>query len=301
MTFSFVIPTKDRPRELNKMFNSIMKQSRMPNQIIIIDQSKPHNILKKNVKSILQAQKIKLNYVHNQEISGLIEAKSISIKYNECDYISFFDDDIVLEPDYLKSIETAFLLDPNMLGVNGFIMNLPKKNYLSRFFFQITHFGLFEDNRIMTLRSFKTGDYLPKPVNVLSGGLSTWKKEVFDKVPFDFHNGIHSYEDVEFSIRVKKNFSHAMFVVPNAKLYHFHSAGNRKSLLKKVERDVFEVIIIFKKNKKDSLLYIDLLILLLGLFFNSFFLSLIKLEFNFIYLFFKGLRKGITRKIVKNG
>tara|TARA_B100000575_G_scaffold207898_1_gene169220 strand:+ start:10713 stop:11618 length:906 start_codon:yes stop_codon:yes gene_type:complete len=301
MTFSFVIPTKDRPRELNKMFNSIMKQSRMPNQIIIIDQSKPHNTLKKKVKSIIKAQKIKLNYVHNQNISGLIEAKSISIKYNECDYISFFDDDIVLEPDYLKSIENAFLIDPNMLGVNGLIMNLPKKNHLNRFFFQITHFGLFEDNRIMTLRSFKTGDYNPKSVNVLSGGLSTWKKEVFDKVPFDFNNGIHSYEDVEFSIRVKKNFPQAMFVVPNAKLYHFHSAGNRKSLLKKVEGDVFEVITIFKKNKKDSLLYIDLLALLLGLFFNSFFLSLIKLDLTFIYLYFKGLRKGITRKIVKNG
>ena len=41
MTFSIVIPTKDRPKELNKIFNSIIQQSRKPNQIIIIDQSIP--------------------------------------------------------------------------------------------------------------------------------------------------------------------------------------------------------------------------------------------------------------------
>ena len=126
MTFSIVIPTKDRPKELIKMFISIIQQSRKPNQIIIIDQSRPENTIFKNLKSILKDENIKLNYVHDQKISGLIEAKSVAIKYNKCEYISFFDDDIVLDPEYLKSIEDAFLLDPDMLGVNGFIKNLPK-------------------------------------------------------------------------------------------------------------------------------------------------------------------------------
>jgi len=299
MTFSIVIPTKDRPKELNKIFNSIIQQSRKPNQIIIIDQSIPENTIYKNLKSILKGENIKLNYVHDQKISGLIEAKSISIKYNICDYISFFDDDIVLEPDYLKSIENAFAFHPNMKGVNGLIINLPKKNILNRFFFQMTHFGLFKDNRYKTLKSIKHGDIYPVPVNILSGGLSTWKKEVFDKVQFDFRNGIHAYEDVEFSIRVNKNFPKSMFIIPNAKLYHFHSAINRKSLLKKVEGDVFEVLTIFKKNKNYRLMYTDLMVLLLGLFFYSLILSIIKADFIIIYLYLRGLKKGITRKIVR--
>ena len=58
-----------------------------------------------------------------------------------------------------------------------------------------------------------------------------------------------------------------MFIIPNAKLYHFHSTGNRKSLLKKVEGDVFEVLTIFKKNKNYRLaVYLDLFALLLGYF-----------------------------------
>ena len=126
MTFSIVIPTKDRPKELIKMFISIIQQSRKPNQIIIHDQSRPENTIFKNLKSILKDENIKLNYVHDQKISGLIEAKSVAIKYNKCEYISFFDDDIVLDPEYLKSIEDAFLLDPDMLGVNGFIKKLTK-------------------------------------------------------------------------------------------------------------------------------------------------------------------------------
>ena len=84
MTFSIVIPTKDRPKELIKMFISIIQQSRKPNQIIIIDQSRPENTIFKNLKSILKDENIKLNYVHDQKISGLIEAKSVAIKYNKC-------------------------------------------------------------------------------------------------------------------------------------------------------------------------------------------------------------------------
>ena len=130
----------------------------------------------------------------------------------------------------------------------------------------MTHFGLFKDNRYKTLKSIKHGDIYPVPVNI-KWRFIYLKKEVFDKVQFDFRNGIHAYEDVEFSIRVNKNFPKSMFIILNAKLYHFHSAINRKSLLKKVEGDVFEVLTIFKKIKIIKLMYTDLMVLILGLFF----------------------------------
>jgi len=41
MTFSFVIPTKNRPIELATVFDAILAQSRLPEQVIIIDQSSP--------------------------------------------------------------------------------------------------------------------------------------------------------------------------------------------------------------------------------------------------------------------
>ena len=48
MTFSFVIPTKNRPIELATVFDAILAQSRLPEQVIIIDQSSQDNVSKSN-------------------------------------------------------------------------------------------------------------------------------------------------------------------------------------------------------------------------------------------------------------
>ena len=41
MRFSIVIPTKNRPEELKKIIASIMIQTKLPDQIVIIDQVAP--------------------------------------------------------------------------------------------------------------------------------------------------------------------------------------------------------------------------------------------------------------------
>ena len=59
-----------------------------------------------------------------------------------------------------------------------------------------------------------------------------------------------AYEDKEFYIRVKREFSNNLYLVPEAKLYHYHSIINRNSLIDKYERDLIEVFKIYKKNIK---------------------------------------------------
>ena len=46
MTFSVIIPTKNRPKELIKLFDSLILQTYQPDQIIIIDQSEDENVIK---------------------------------------------------------------------------------------------------------------------------------------------------------------------------------------------------------------------------------------------------------------
>ena len=87
MTFSFIIPTKNRLEELKVVFQSILNQSIYPEQIIIIDQSDNQNIDKEYFESLIQNTKIKLNYIHDQSIEGLVEAKAASLFYNKCDVV----------------------------------------------------------------------------------------------------------------------------------------------------------------------------------------------------------------------
>lgn len=296
MTFSIVIPTKNRPQELITMFNSIIEQTRLPDQVIIIDQSHSDNLVKSSLETLVEKTNIRLNYIHDENINGLVAAKSVSLKYNECDIISFFDDDIVLKPNYLFEISQAFINNKSIMGANGIIINRPEYNYLKSLIFNFFHIGLFRDNRQSV--SNKTNDTSLLPVNTLSGGLSSWKKGVFEKVKFDTENKFHAYEDKEFSIRVGRAFPNQMYIVPGAKLYHYHSPGNRQSILKRTKTDVVEVIMLFKKNGDFSYLGFDLFIMLLGLMLNSVLLSFKYFNINFLLNFLKGLNNGRKREIL---
>ena len=298
MTFSFVIPTKNRPIELATVFDAILAQSRLPEQVIIIDQSSQDNVVKEQLAPQAKKENIRLDYIHDESINGLVQAKATSIQYNQCDYISFFDDDIVHEPNYLEAIEESIIAHPEMIGLNGVILNAPKEGLLKRLIFRFTHFGLYKDNRQSVIRSLKEGTIQPQSVDTLSGGLSTWKKEVFDNVTFDTKNKFHAYEDKEFSIRIERAFPKQMFIVPQAKLYHYHAAGNRQSLLRRTQNDLVEVWKLFKKNGNYNWLGLDFIVLLFGLLLNALMLSLKHLNINFLIHYLKGFNQGRKSQIL---
>ena len=298
MTFSFVIPTKNRPIELATVFDAILAQSRLPEQVIIIDQSSQDNVVKEQLAPQAKKENIRLDYIHDESINGLVQAKATSIQYNQCDYISFFDDDIVHEPNYLAAIEESIITHPEMIGLNGVILNAPKEGLLKRLIFRFTHFGLYKDNRQSVILSLKEGTIQPQSVNTLSGGLSTWKKEVFDTVTFDTKNKFHAYEDKEFSIRIERAFPKQMFIVPQAKLYHYHAAGNRQSLLRRTQNDLVEVWKLFKKNGNYNWLGLDFIVLLFGLLLNALMLTLKHLNINFLIHYLRGFNQGRKSQIL---
>ena len=298
MTFSFVIPTKNRPTELATVFEAILAQKRLPDQVIIIDQSSPDKVIKEQLAPLAKKVNLTLNYIHDENIKGLVHAKAASIQYNQCDYISFFDDDIVHEPNYLAAIEEVIIAHPVMIGFNGVILNAPKEGLLKRLIFRFTHFGLYKDNRQSVIRSLKKATTQPQSVDALSGGLSTWKKEVFEKVSFDTKNKFHAYEDKEFSIRIERAFPKQMFIVPQAILYHYHAAGNRQSLLRRTQNDVVEVWKLFKKNGNYNWLGLDFIVLLFGLLINALILSLKHLNIYFFLHYLRGFNQGRKSQIL---
>ena len=300
MRFSIVIPTKNRPEELRKMFASLMIQTKLPDQIIVIDQSSDDKIIKNELKRVLKKKEIEFNYLCNNKIKGLVEAKFYSLNYCKYEIISFFDDDIVLQSDYIEKIDFTFEKYPEVIGANGVILNMPKKNYLKRLFFKITHVGIFSDNRYEVVNSInkKTKPFL---VNTLSGGLSSWRKEVLKQVDFDVKNHFHSYEDKEFSIRVNKKYPNGMYIIPQAKLNHFHSEINRETIIKLIKMNVFEIMIIYKKNRGSSFFGLDLLLLLFSLMTKAFLRSLLNFNIGEIKSFVLGFKDGYYYKIKVDG
>ena len=113
MTFSVIIPTKNRPKELIKLFDSLILQTHQPDQIIIIDQSEDENVIKQRLIKKMMDTKISLDYIQDKSINGLVQAKAYALRFNKSEIITFFDDDIVLERKYLENINKEFVKEKN--------------------------------------------------------------------------------------------------------------------------------------------------------------------------------------------
>jgi GT2 family glycosyltransferase len=293
-----IIPTLNRPSELMNAINSLCTQSRLPCELIIVDQS-VDDLSCRAVNIILSKFKqIKLIYIHDPKILGLVDAKRLAVNQACGDIVCFLEDDVVLEPNYIYQIELGFTKNPNMIGCSGVITNPPKVNFLYKFLFVIFHKGIFKDNRI-AVNGIYTGysNSLIKS-DMLSGGVSAWRREVFDKVKFDVANGFHMFEDIDFSTRVARHYGNQLFINPNARLAHYCSPINRDLLGARERRKIRECFTYYKKRKDWPNAAVSFYWLLLGMLLESIFQSLSSMSFKPIQGYLSGLQDGSTKKII---
>ena len=293
-----VIPTRNRPTDLFNAIKSLCYQSRLPDELIVVDQS-VDDLSIRIVKSLISPlKKIKLIYIHDSNILGLVEAKHVAVKNASGQIICFLEDDIVLEADYIRQIELGFIKQPNMIGCCGVITNPPKVGFLYKFLFKIFHRGIFKDNRIDMHGKYSGNNKNLKQSNMLSGGVSAWRREVFDNVEFDIANEFHMFEDIDFSTRVAHHFGNRLFINPNARLDHYCSPINRDVLDIRQRRKVKECFTYYKKRKDLPNATKSFYWLLLGMFLEAIFQSFSSMSFKPIQGYLLGLQDGSAKKII---
>ena len=106
---SVIIPTLNRPNDLAGVVKSIFNQSYLPNELIIVDQSiglESYN----NIQDLFSKVKpsIKLIYIHDSKINGLVSAKHHGVQSSSGNIISFLEDDETLSTNYLKNVVSVF-------------------------------------------------------------------------------------------------------------------------------------------------------------------------------------------------
>ena len=287
MNISAIIPTKNRCEDLIKAVKSILDQKRLPEQLIIIDQSSES--CEKTLLNVLKfPPKMMLTYVYDTSITGLVEAKSKSLDYAKGDLVCFFEDDIILEFDYLEQIEKEFLINPKIIGCSGIITNATSSGLLYRWVYRITHIGIFRDPRPDIYARLATESNTIIASNVINGGLSAWRKSVFDTVKFDLITRFHMMEDFEFSTRVSAQFPDSLFITSSARLEHHYSPLNREGQIKSVERKVREYLLFYKKNRSLRGSRIALSILMTGLFLDAIIKSIIQFKIGYLKYYFRG-------------
>ena len=233
MRVSIIIPTYNRAEDLDKCFNSIIIQTILPKEIIIVDDSNNDeikNLIDQRIKEFNE-KNIPLKYIRNEKERSTAIARNIGVENSKGDIILFLDSDVILEEDYIKEMLKVYKQKQNAIGVQGYITNLykqPKKIDIRKILFA-SHV---EKNKCRILPSTQTTyPYLIEKIiscEWLSGANQSFKKEIFDEFKYDEKRKKYAYkEDADLSYRIFKKYPDSLFITPHAKLIHNLSQKGR--------------------------------------------------------------------------
>lgn len=121
---SVVIATRNRAHWLEETIKSLIKQTRMPDEIIVVDNASTDG----TALFIAELQKtISIRYLY-EEKKGIPFARNCGVKAANGDVLVFIDDDAVADENWLKNIEIHFIRDPNIGAVGGLVKPYPIRN-----------------------------------------------------------------------------------------------------------------------------------------------------------------------------
>ena len=244
MKISVIVPTLNRPGDLRAALDSILRQTLLPYEVLVVDQS-PDDRSRRLVEELASRpskRQIRFRHVVQQERS-LVKARNRGLDLAEGDLISFLDDDVVLLEDYFEQVVRVMSHDRSLGGVSGSVIVGRKlhgiKWELRRFLMRMFLLNGFDGR--MTGSGFGYPVFereidQPILVEMLPGCDMNFRREVVDGERFDeWFTGYSFREDVDFSYRISRKAKCAM--IPDARLYHNYSTGNRLDAgkLKKME------------------------------------------------------------------
>lgn len=226
---SAIIPTYNRPDELKRCLESILNQTRLPDEIIIVDDGDLGGF---PLREAFESRGVECIYAQ-KSVPGVTESRNKAVEMSSGSILVFLEDDVVLFKDYIEKLLDTFQKYGDAIGgVGGIIENDYEpslKKMLERGVFLLFGMTGFREGHI--LRSGFATEYgsTGRPmrgiqkVDFLLGGVSAYRRHVFDEFRFSNRyrskSGYGQGEDKEFSFRVSRKFP--LVVNPEARLYHY--------------------------------------------------------------------------------
>lgn len=253
MKFSLIICTYMRPKPLLQLLQSVQEQTVYPDEILIVDGSTNQEteiVLKENQFDNL------IYFLVSDNDRGLTKQRNFGISKvsSSSEIVCFLDDDTVLEKKYFEQLLQTYQVYPEALGVGGYISNEVKWEQVSDVYnpkineFYFDGWKRNDGSRFVLRKKLgldsdcppgysslyshgRSVGFLPPSgkiyqVEMLMGGVSSFRKKVFDSIQFStYFEGYGLYEDADFTLRVAKMGT--LYVNTAANLNHYHDVSGR--------------------------------------------------------------------------
>lgn len=259
MKFSIVIPTRNRDEDLKELLQSILRQTILPIEVIVVDDSdnsKTRKLIEQSHANFL-SRKITLKYERGgEERRSISLARNIGAAESIGELVFFIDDDVILHKDYIEKILEVYKEYPDAVGVQGMNINLKGFSVLANAVNKVLFLPYFEKD---TCRVRAAGMTFPLPLTKvirsqwLSGTNSSYKREILKDFKWDENlKGYSLCEDMDISYRILKRHPSSMYTTPYAKIFHKESPVARIENKNLIYMGVAYPTYFFFKNIKQT-------------------------------------------------
>jgi len=222
-----IIPTKNRASDLAIVVRSLLGQTVLPAQVVIVDQSSDDSGFERVKTKFADAPGVRLDYIRDTSINGAAAARNRAMENATGDVLLFLDDDVVLEPEFIERLLEVYSNYPEAEGVSGIITNYRPSPRLLRLWTAIFARGPFHDERQPVYwAAEQLRDHEPIPVRQFTGALMSFRASAIREMRFDPNlTGGSLAEDTDFCWRLPAGAP--LLIAPRARLVHNRSPQGR--------------------------------------------------------------------------
>ncbi|WP_196940229.1 glycosyltransferase family 2 protein [Sphingobacterium pedocola] len=257
-TISLIVSTYNWPEALEKCIQRVLKQTHLPNEILIADDGSG-DATQEAIKRLKQDSPIPIVHIWHPDNGFRLSAiRNKAIAQARYDYIIQIDGDILIDDEFIKdhlalAKKNAFLCGSRVLLTQAYskqLLNQSAVEKLNRFKFPLG--SILNSLRIPLLSRIMADRYKKNKPRALRGcNMSFWKKDLINVNGYNESIQGWGSEDAELAIRLMNSGVKKRFVKFGAIAYHiFHKENNKDNVIQN-EHILLQVMtkkITFTKN-----------------------------------------------------
>jgi GT2 family glycosyltransferase len=253
---TLIVATYQRPREVATLLERTAALAEPPGEILIVDGS-PERDVEKSIASWASSRMLAFDLVYVRSPKGLTRQRNVGIDLATRDIICFLDDDAFPLEGYFRALCDVFTGDRTRRvgAVGASIVNemdrQPNRRWRLRLQLGLvprTHPMIYHECGTANPSSLMKPFHGVIPVDLVQGGASAFRREVFDTMRFsEFFYGYAYGEDAEMSLRVKNKWE--VLWCGDARCEHHPAPGGRPTSFGKGRMEVRNKVFIWRRHR----------------------------------------------------
>jgi GT2 family glycosyltransferase len=188
MTVTAILPTKNRPRLLADAVRTLLAQTVVPQEIVVVDQSagdEGRRLVRELVAGVPAPRRPALVYVWDPAISGAAAARNAGLDLARGELVVFVDDDVVPAADVLERLLQHYARSPELAGIAPVITNYPPPGRVLRLADALFCLGPFRDERQPVYWHWRRYAGALVPVRMFTGAMMSFRRTAVEGLRFD--------------------------------------------------------------------------------------------------------------------